>query len=73
MEIIISHFYRGLFLCHCCFFPAFAQDLQPVREVEVRRHLWRRQLQAAASWAAADDLKASILTKLAPTDDDAAW
>ncbi|MDZ4310513.1 MAG: hypothetical protein U1A24_08145 [Cypionkella sp.] len=55
-------------------FPSFAQDMKPVREVEVTVDTSGiGNPQAAAYWGTLqDDLKASILTKVAPTDDDAA-
>lgn len=56
-------------------FPSFAQDLKPIREVEVTVDTSGiANAQAAAYWGTLqDDLKASILTKVAPSDDEAAY
>ncbi|MES2433302.1 MAG: hypothetical protein V4586_05690 [Pseudomonadota bacterium] len=56
-------------------FPSFAQDLKPIRDVEVKVDTAGiANPQAAAYWGnLQDDLKASILTKVAPSDDEAAY
>ncbi|GLS86157.1 hypothetical protein GCM10010873_11310 [Cypionkella aquatica] len=56
-------------------FPSFAQDMKPIREVEVTVDTAGiTNPQAAAYWGTLqDDLKASILTKVAPSDDEAAY
>lgn len=56
-------------------FPSFAQDLKPIREVEVKVDTAGiANPQAAAYWGTLqDDLKAAILTKVAPSDDEAAY
>lgn len=55
-------------------FPSFAQDLKPVREIEVTADMTGiENAQAATYWGTLqDDLKAAILAKVAPTDDEAA-
>ena len=56
-------------------FPSFAQDLKPIREVEVKVDTAGiANAQAAAYWGTLqDDLKAAILTKVAPSEDEAAY
>lgn len=55
-------------------FPSYAQELKPVREIEVTADMTGiENAQAATYWGTLqDDLKAAILTKVAPTDDEAA-
>ncbi len=56
-------------------FPSFAQDMKPIREVEVTVDTAGiSNAQAAAYWGTLqDDLKAAILTKVAPSEDEAAY
>ena len=56
-------------------FPSLAQDLKPIREVEVKVDTAGiANAQAAAYWGTLqDDLKAAILTKVAPSEDEAAY
>ncbi|MDB5660020.1 MAG: hypothetical protein JWS10_2635 [Cypionkella sp.] len=72
---MIRNAIAGFLLSTALVFPALAQDMKPIREVEVTVDTAGiGNAQAATYWGTLqDDLKAAILTKVAPSQDEAAY